>query len=76
MLLRDNWKPSLQNYLLYIVMRLKPQKAINEETKEMLKDIGEYAVSLQSPVEIVEHLRSLLFYSFSAVVYCFSYQSS
>lgn len=36
----------------------------------MLKDIGEYAV----PIEIVEHLRSLLFYS--SAVYCFSYQSS
>lgn len=42
-------------------MRLKCQKATNEETKEMLKGIGEYTVSVQSPAEIFEHLRILLF---------------
>lgn len=33
-------------------MTLKCQKATNEETKEMLKDIGEYTIFVQSLAEI------------------------
>lgn len=36
-------------------MTLQCQKATSEETKDMLKDIGEYAISVQSPAEILEH---------------------
>lgn len=47
--------------MFYTVMRLKCQKATNEEIKEILKVIGEYTVSLQSPAETFEHWRILPF---------------
>lgn len=40
---------------------IKVSKATNEETKEMLKDVAEYTILVQSPAEIFEHLRVLVF---------------